>query len=68
MMKVFICPECGSITAVSRRKEMFCHKCSGARMVPCKLSFSKYSEMDEQQRKDYSESWLYIRNRTNGEH
>lgn len=31
-------------------------------MVPSKLSFAKYTEMDEQQRKDYAESWLYIRN------
>lgn len=33
-------------------------------MILSKLSFSQYSEMDEQQRKDYSESWLYIWNRT----
>ena len=33
-------------------------------MLPSKLTFSQYSEMDEQQRKDYSESWLYIRNKT----
>lgn len=33
-------------------------------MIPSKLSFTQYTEMDEQQRKDYSESWLYIRNRT----
>lgn len=64
MMKVFICPECGSITTVSRRKEIFCHKCGGTKMILSKLSFSQYSEMDEQQRKDYSESWLYIWNRT----
>lgn len=36
-------------------------------MIPAKLTFAKYSEMDEQQRKDYSESWLYIRNHTSGE-
>ncbi len=64
MMKVFICPECGSITTVSRRKEIYCHKCGGTKMLPSKLTFSQYSEMDEQQRKDYSESWLYIRNKT----
>ncbi len=66
-MKVFICPACGSITTVSRRKEMFCHKCQGTKMVPSKLTFSKYTEMNEQERKDYSESWLYIRNHTKGE-
>ena len=64
MMKIFICPECGSMLAVSRRKEVFCHKCDGEEMLPSKLTFLKYSEMDEQQRKDYSESWLYIRKHT----
>lgn len=33
-------------------------------MIPSKLSFAKYTEMDEKQRKDYSEGWLYIRNHT----
>lgn len=32
-------------------------------MIPSKLTFAKYTEMDEQQRKDYSESWLYIHKR-----
>lgn len=63
MMKVFICPGCGSMTTVSRRKEVMCYKCEGIQMVPSKLTFAKYSEMNEQQRKDYVESWLYIRNR-----
>ena len=30
-------------------------------MVPSKLSFAQYSEMDEQQRQDYAQSWVYIR-------
>ncbi len=36
-------------------------------MIPSKLTFAKYVEMDEQQRKDYSDSWLYIRNHTSNE-
>ncbi|MBU5474258.1 MAG: DNA-directed RNA polymerase subunit M [Clostridiales bacterium] len=63
MMKVFICPGCGSMTTVSRRKEVTCYKCEGIKMVPSKLSFAQYSEMDEQQRQDYAQSWLYIRER-----
>ncbi len=64
MMKVFICPECGGMTAVSRRKQLFCHKCSGVQMVSPRLTYSKYIEMDGRQRKDYAESWLYIRKHT----
>ena len=41
-----------------------CYKCEGMQMLPSKLSCAKYSEMDEQQRNDYAESWLYIRNRS----
>ena len=33
-------------------------------MVPSKLTFAKYTDMDEQQRRDYAESWLYIRRRS----
>lgn len=36
-------------------------------MIPSKLTFAKYIEMDEQQRRNYAESWIYIRNRSNGE-
>lgn len=67
MMKVLICPICGAITTVSRRKEVHCHKCEGIEMISAKLTFAKYSEMSEQQREDYVKSWLYIRERSNGE-
>ena len=43
MMKVFICPECGWIRTVSRRKEVECHKCSGVQMLPSRLTFVEYS-------------------------
>ena len=67
MMKVFICPECGSITTVSRRKGISCHRCGGTEMIPSKLTFTQYTDMDEKQRKDYSDSWLYIRNKMNNQ-
>lgn len=60
MMKVFICPNCGRLTTASRRKEVTCMKCEGVVMARAKITFTKYAEMDEQQRKDYSDSWLYI--------
>ena len=51
MMKVYICPKCGWIRTVSRRNE---------KMVLAKIPYEKYGKMSEKERKDYSESWLYI--------
>ena len=61
MMKIFICPNCGRLTAVSRKKEVNCFKCGESPMERAKLTFEAYTEMDDRQRKDYSDSWLYIR-------
>lgn len=60
MMKIFICPKCGRMTVASRKKELFCSKCDEAEMVCAKLTYEQYMEMNEEQRKDYAESWLYI--------
>ena len=53
MMKVYICPKCGWIRTVSRRNEVECFKCGNEKMVLAKIPYEK-------ERKDYSESWLYI--------
>lgn len=60
MMKVYICPKCGWIRTVSRRNEVECFKCGNERMVLAKIPYEKYGKMSEKERKDYSESWLYI--------
>lgn len=60
MMKIFICPGCGRMTAASRKKEVNCSRCGELPMERAKLTFEKFTEMDEQQRNDYSKSWLYI--------
>ena len=36
------------------------HKCSEPQMVLAKMDFGKYTEMSEEERKDYSDGWLYI--------
>lgn len=48
------------MTAASRKKEVNCSKCEELPMERAKLTFEKFTEMDEQQRNDYSKSWLYI--------
>lgn len=63
MMKIFICPECGWMRVVSRRKDVECHKCGHNDMQLTNLTLEKYSEMSEQERTDYVEGWLYIHNR-----
>jgi len=63
MMKVFICPECGWMRVVSRRKQVECFKCGQWQMMLSKIDFIQYTEMNEQERKDYAQGWLYIHNR-----
>lgn len=66
MMKVFICPECGWMRVVSRRKQVECFKCGQWQMMLAKIDFIQYTEMNEEERKDYAKGWLYIHNRKNG--
>lgn len=60
MMKVFICPKCGWMRTVSRRKEVECFKCGYNNMQLSKLSFLEYSRMSDGQREDYAQSWRFI--------
>lgn len=63
MMKVFICPECGWMRVVSRRKEVECYKCGEPQMTLAKIDFDKYTSMSEEERNDYAAGWLYIHNK-----
>ena len=60
MIKVYICPKCGWMPTVSRRKNVECYKCGEQEMFQVKLTYDKYSEMTLKEREDYSDSWLYI--------
>lgn len=62
-MKVYICPECGWMRIVSRRKDVECYKCEEKQMVLAKLDYADYTEMSEEERKNYSDGWLYIHQR-----
>lgn len=64
MMKVFICPACGWMRVVSRRSDVECYKCGEKQMVLSKVDFNTYTNMSEQERKDYAEGWLYIRRKS----
>lgn len=63
MMKVFICPECGWMRVVSRRKQVECFKCGQWQMMMAKIDFVKYTSMTEEEREDYAQGWLYIHNK-----
>ena len=63
MMKIYICPECGWMRVVSRRKDVECHRCGKDQMRLSNLDIGKYSEMSEKERQDYAEAWLYIHSR-----
>ena len=66
MMKVYICPSCGWMRVVSRRREAECYKCNEKQMVLAKLDFAKYAKMSEEERKNYSDGWIYIHQRKHG--
>ena len=63
MMKVYICPECGWMRIVSRRKDVECHRCGLGQMTLSNLSMVEYTNMSEQERANYVEGWMYIHNR-----
>lgn len=60
MLKVYICPDCGWLRTVSRRKNVECHRCGNDTMVLTKLEYEKYAAMSENERADYAKSWQYI--------
>lgn len=66
MVKVYICPKCGWLRMVSRRKDVECHKCKDTEMILTNLEMTRFTEMSEKQRQDYSAAWLYIHSRKKG--
>lgn len=65
-MKIYICPTCGWVRMVSRRKNVECHKCGNEQMRLTNLEFEKYTEMTEKERQNYADAWLYIHKRKKG--
>ena len=63
MLKVFICPNCGWMRVVSRRKQVECFKCGQWQMTLSRIDFVKYTSMTEEERKAYADGWLYIHNK-----
>ena len=66
MMKIYICPQCGWIRVVSRRKSVECHQCGNPQMRLTNLDLEKYTAMSEEERISYADAWLYIHNRQKG--
>lgn len=67
MMKIYICPQCGCMRMVSRRKDVECHQCGNEAMRLTNLDLEKYSVMSEEDRDSYADAWLYIHNRQKGQ-
>ena len=66
MMKIYICPQCGRMRTVSRRKDVECHQCGNEQMRLTNLDLGKYTAMSEEERGSYADAWLYIHNRQKG--
>ncbi len=60
MMKVYICPSCGWMRVVSRRKDVECYKCGEKSMILTKMDFTTFAEMPEKERSAYAAAWLYM--------
>ena len=60
MMNIYICPKCGWLRMVSRRKDVECHRCDNGQMRLTNLEFEKFTGMSEKERQDYAEAWQYI--------
>ena len=63
MMKIYICPQCGWIRMVSRRKDVECLQCGDGQMRLTNLDLEKFTDMSEEARTSYAQAWLYIHNR-----
>ena len=63
MMKIYICPKCGWLRLVSRRKVVDCFRCQNPQMTLTNLTLARYSDMSQAERDDYSDAWRYIHNR-----
>ena len=50
MMPVDICPDCGWMRVVSRRKDVECYKCGNTQMTLAKVDFAAFTAMSEEER------------------
>ena len=60
MMRVYICPDCGWMRMVSRRKNVECYKCGVQDMTLAKVDFATYVSWSEKEREEYAAAWMYI--------
>lgn len=65
-MKLYICPQCGWIRMVSRRRAVECLRCGNGQMRLTNLDLEKYTSMSEEDRAGYAKAWLYIHDRQKG--
>ncbi|MCD2493076.1 DNA-directed RNA polymerase subunit M [Lacrimispora sp. NSJ-141] len=56
MIRVFICPECGKARVVSKFLKANCYHC-GTAMKICDVPYTKWVEMDPEDRERLSESY-----------
>ena len=60
MMRVYICPDCGWMRMVSRRKNVECYKCGVQDMTLAKVDFATYVSWSEKERQEYSAAWMSL--------
>lgn len=58
MMKVYICPQCGWVREVSRRKEVECHKCGLPQMTLTDMLYENFIELNKEERQAFADQWM----------
>ena len=63
MMRIYICPKCGWMRVVSRRRDVECYKCGLSQMIMAKVDFDTYVSWSREERTEYAGAWMYIHNK-----
>lgn len=58
MIKVYICPKCGWVREVSRRKSVECYQCGAGQMALTDVLYEAFVEWTPQEREEFSRSWV----------
>lgn len=57
MLRIYICPQCYNFRMVSRKPDAICFHC-GTTLTQCKIDYSYYMNMTEEERNTYKLEYM----------